>query len=125
MLAYSRGAQFDLPVWRMLREPAPAVKERADALASALHGGLEGASVEGCESAVGGGALPGFALPSFAVRLKTRDPEAFAADLRAGSPPVFCKVEEGALMFDMRTVDPAEVAILARVISYAMENDEG
>jgi len=125
LLAYSRGEQLELPVWRMLREPASTVKERATALARALHGGLEGASVEGCESAVGGGSLPGFVLPSSAVRLKTRDPSTFAANLRAGSPPVFCRVEEGALVFDMRTVDPAEVEVLARVISYAMENDDG
>jgi L-seryl-tRNA(Ser) seleniumtransferase len=125
LLAYSRGAQFDLPVWRMLREPAPVVKERADALARALHGGPEGASVEACESAVGGGSLPGFALPSFAVRLKTKGPEAFAAKLRAGDPPVFCRMEEDALIFDMRTVEPAQVTILTKVISYAMANDDG
>lgn len=125
LLAYSRGVQFELPVWRMLQEPAAAVKERANALARALGGGLEDASVEGCLSAVGGGSLPGFELPSFAVRLKTPNPNTFVSNLREGSPPVFCRVEDDSLLFDMRTVDPAEVAVLARVISYAMESDDG
>jgi L-seryl-tRNA(Ser) seleniumtransferase len=125
LLAYSRGAQFELPVWRMLQEPASAVKERASALSRALDGGLEGASVEGCVSTVGGGSLPGFELPSFAVRLKTANPQTFVANLREGSPPVFCRVEADSLVFDMRTVDPSEISVLARVISYAMESDDG
>ena len=64
-------------------------------------------------------------MPSFAVRLETSDPQTFVANLREGSPPVFCRVNEDSVEFDMRCVDPAEVAVLARVISYAMESDVG
>ena len=122
---YARGQEAELPTWRMLREPAADVKDRAKALARALHGELEGAFVVSCESTIGGGSVPGAALPSWAVRLETTDPEGFAAHLRTGSPAVFCRVEESAVLFDLRTIAPNELGILARVISYAMEADEG
>ncbi|MEX1046661.1 MAG: L-seryl-tRNA(Sec) selenium transferase [Actinomycetota bacterium] len=123
LAAYSQGRQFELPTWRMLRAPASEVKHSAEQLAKALDGDLEGATVVASEAAVGGGSLPGFALPSFAVRLETKTPDRFAAHLRNGRPPVFCKVEEGAAVFDLRTVDPADFERLARAITYAMESD--
>jgi len=123
--AYTQGKQHELPVWRMLREPASHVRERARALAKSLDGELEGASVVECESVAGGGSLPGFGVPSFAVRLETSDPERFAAHLRTGQPAVFCRIEEGAVLFDLRTVSPDDLERLARAISYAMESDDG
>ncbi|MEX0832899.1 MAG: L-seryl-tRNA(Sec) selenium transferase [Actinomycetota bacterium] len=123
LAAYSQGRQLELPTWRMLRAPASEVKHSAEQLAKALDGDLEGATVVASEAAVGGGSLPGFVLPSFAVRLETKTPDRFAAHLRNGRPPVFCKVEEGAAVFDLRTVDPADFERLARAITYAMESD--
>src|SRR5207244_10684778 len=74
LAAYAQGRRDELPVWRMLRESAEDVKHRAQQLARALDGDLEGAHVIQSESVVGGGSLPGFSMPSFAVRLKTPDP---------------------------------------------------
>lgn len=124
LAAYAQGKRdAEVPVWRMLRESADDVKHRAQDLARKLDGDLEGAHVVPSESVAGGGSLPGYTIPSFAVRLETSDPAEFAAHLRTGSPPIFCRVEEGAVLFDMRTVDPADTARLARAISYAMESD--
>ena len=122
---YARGTHASLPVWRMLLEPPTAVRTRAELLARKLDGDLEGAHVEPCESVVGGGSVPGAALPSFAVRLKTADAGGFASNLRDGKPSVFCRIEDDAVLFDMRTVADQELDILARAISYAMEIDEG
>jgi hypothetical protein len=38
-----------------------------------------------------------------------------------GTPPVFCRVEDGALVFDLRTIEPEDDPRLARAIRYARE----
>ncbi len=125
LAAYARGGRADIPVWRMVRESSHDVRERAKALALALDGDLEGASVVHSEAAVGGGSLPGFAIDSWAVRLATPEPETFATHLRMGNPPVFCRVEPAAVTFDVRTVMPEQLEGLARAVTYAMESDPG
>jgi L-seryl-tRNA(Ser) seleniumtransferase len=114
----------DLPVWRMLRESADQVHRRAARLAEALDGDLEGARVVACESSVGGGSLPGYHLPSFGVEVRAPEPEAMSARLRSGSPPVFCRVNEKGVVFDLRTVPADAIPDLTRAIQYALEGDD-
>jgi L-seryl-tRNA(Ser) seleniumtransferase len=118
------GGRDSLPTWRMLREPAEEVRRRAEALSLALDGELEGARVVPCESTVGGGSLPGHAMRSFGVEVRAPDPNAMAARLRTGAPPVFCRVTDAGVLFDLRTVDPEQVSDLARAIQYALEGDD-
>lgn len=117
-------ARRELPVHRMLSEPADEVHVRARRLADALDGDLEGAHVHRCESVVGGGATPGTAIPSWCVRVGVDDPPVFAARLRVGRPSVFCRVEADHVLFDLRTVSVEEIPDLARAILYALEGDE-
>src|SRR6266511_2989274 len=63
--AYATGRWQDLPVWRMFRAPASALRTRALALA----GEMGGMAVR-VESAAGGGSRPGFTVPSWAVALR-------------------------------------------------------
>jgi L-seryl-tRNA(Ser) seleniumtransferase len=121
---HARGRWADLPAWRMLREPADAVRRRADRLALALDGELSDARVVSCVSAVGGGSLPGHAMASFGVEVRVPEPEATAARLRIGSPPVFCRVTDRGVVFDLRTVADDELHDLARAIQYAREGDD-
>jgi L-seryl-tRNA(Ser) seleniumtransferase len=124
LAAHAAGRRDELPVWRMLREPADEVRHRAEALAVGLDGELEGAHVVHCESTVGGGSLPGYAIPSFGVEVRTPDPTALAARLRTGSPPVFCRVTDTGVLFDVRTVVQSEIPDLTRAIQYAREGDD-
>ncbi len=124
LAAYATRAHADLPVWRMLREPADEVRHRAERLAEALDGELEGARVRQSEATVGGGSMPGYAVPSWAVEVRVPEPEAMAARLRTGSPPVFCRVDEKAVVFDVRTVTEEELPDLTRAIQYALEGDD-
>ncbi|HEX9823313.1 MAG TPA: L-seryl-tRNA(Sec) selenium transferase, partial [Actinomycetota bacterium] len=124
LAAYAKNAHTDLPVWRMLREPADDVRHRAERLAEALDGELEGARVRQSEATVGGGSLPGYAIPSWAVEVRVPDPPAMAARLRTGSPPVFCRVDEKTVVFDVRTVTEKELPDLTRAIQYALEGDD-
>ena len=126
LAAYVRGEQDELPVHRMLRATSEQVKRRAHELASTLGGDLEGVSahVRACESVVGGGAVPGSAMPSWGVEVRCPDPAAFAARLRAGSPSVFCRTEAEHVLFDMRTVADDDLHDLSRAIMYALEGDD-
>jgi L-seryl-tRNA(Ser) seleniumtransferase len=122
---YAAGsADQELPVHRMLREPADSVAKRAHHLAERIGGDLEHAHVHRCESVVGGGSTPGTALPSWGVRMTVPDPPAFASRLRTGSPSVSCRLESGAVLFDARTITAEEVPNLARAILYAVEGDD-
>jgi len=68
--------------------------------------------------------MPGFALRSAGVEVRAPDPNAMAGRLRSGSPPVFCRVTERGVLFDLRTVAGDELPDLARAIGYALEGDD-
>jgi L-seryl-tRNA(Ser) seleniumtransferase len=93
-------------------------------LAQLLDGELEGAHVRPSEATVGGGSMPGYAVPSWAVEVRVPDPEVMSARLRAGSPPVFCRVNEKGVVFDVRTVTEEALPDLTRAIQYALEGDD-
>ncbi len=116
---HAAGRQPDLPVWRSLTSSQASVRARARALAR----DVPGAKATGGEAVAGGGSLPGYGIPSAVVRLPCDKPDRMAARLRTGSPPVFCRVDEDALVFDLRTVDPAEDDRLARAIRYALSQE--
>jgi L-seryl-tRNA(Ser) seleniumtransferase len=99
-----------IPVLRMLREPAAAVRERAKRLAAAVGG-----TVEETVARAGGGALPLAELPSFACAVE----EALVGPLRAGSPPVVGIVRDGRLLLDCRTLDDDEVDEVAAAVRAA------
>jgi L-seryl-tRNA(Ser) seleniumtransferase len=114
---YATGRRQDLPLWDMLSVPQSALLARARALASIF----KGASARRSEAAVGGGSLPGYALPSAELVVPAVAPPRVAASLRQGRPPVFCRLDEGALAFDLRAVPAEEDDRLARAIRYALE----
>jgi L-seryl-tRNA(Ser) seleniumtransferase len=117
---YARGRREDLPTWRFIDAAVPELRARARAVADAL----DGAKVVKGESVAGGGSLPGFGIPSAVVRVPARRPERLAARLRVGNPPVFCRVTDDALLFDLRTVDPGEEDRLLRAVRYALSQEE-
>jgi L-seryl-tRNA(Ser) seleniumtransferase len=101
-------AARDIPVLRMLREPAGAVRARAERLAAAVGG-----DVEETTARVGGGALPLAELPSFAAAVE----EDLAAPLRRGEPAVVGIVRDGRLLLDCRTLTESDVDVLAEAVS--------
>jgi len=121
---WARGRADELPVPRMLRESAAAVRARAREAAEGIGGDLEGAHLERSTAVVGGGAMPGRELPSWAVALRVPDPVAFASRLRVGSPPVVGRVEDDRVLLDVRTVLPDQVHDLVRAVQYALELED-
>ena len=104
-------AAAEIPVWRMIGAPLDAIRARADALAERVGG-----RVVAVRSTVGGGSLPGETLASFAVALDRPGPTRLLAALRRGTPPVVGRIEDEAVVLDLRTVDPGRDEALARAI---------
>ena len=100
-------ALAEVPVLRMLREDAPAIRARAERLATAVGG-----DIEETVARVGGGALPLAELPSFACAVE----EELAAPLRAHDPPVVGIVRDGRLLLDCRTVTDDEAGEVAAAV---------
>ena len=117
---YARGdAEREVPVWRMIALPLEDIEARARHWADASGAS---AAVEGCESTVGGGSLPGESLPSAAcVVAPPLGAEAFAAALRAASPPIVARIHEGRVWLDARTVDPSEDAHVGATLARLLE----
>jgi L-seryl-tRNA(Ser) seleniumtransferase len=103
-------ARREIPVLRMVEEPAGAVQARAERLA-----GLVGGSVEETVARVGGGALPLAELGSFACAVE----EGLAAALRLGEPPVVGIVRDGRLLLDCRTLRDGELDEVAAAVQAA------
>jgi L-seryl-tRNA(Ser) seleniumtransferase len=100
----------EIPVLRMLREPADSVRARAERLAQ-----LTGGELEETVARAGGGSLPLTELPSYACAVE----EELAAPLRAGQPPVVGIIRDGRLLLDCRTLTDADVDEVASAIDTA------
>jgi L-seryl-tRNA(Ser) seleniumtransferase len=57
---------------------------------------------------VGGGSLPEEGVVSSVLAIEHAHPNALAAELRRGDPPIVARVEEGRLLLDPRTVLPEQ-----------------
>jgi L-seryl-tRNA(Ser) seleniumtransferase len=121
---YATGAHDDIPVHAMIHTDPERLARKAQVLCEAIGGDLEGAHVVRCTSVVGGGSMPGSSLASWGVRIRPPDPPAFAARLRSGSPPVFCRIDAGDVILDVRTVPEAQIPDLARAVQYGLEGDD-
>ncbi|MEJ7568024.1 MAG: L-seryl-tRNA(Sec) selenium transferase [Gaiellaceae bacterium] len=97
----------EIPVLRMLRESAEAVRARAQTLAAAVGG-----SVEETVARVGGGALPLAELPSYACAVE----EELSGPLRLHEPPVLAVVRDGRTLLDCRTLTDSEAGEVAEAV---------
>ena len=121
---YARGeAERQIPVWRMIGASSEEIRNRADAVASGLGvAGIE-VSVEACLSAVGGGALPGQTLASWAIVLPPAEgggADDVARRLRLGRPGVFARIDRDRVVLDLRTVMPEDEGALVGAVVAAV-----
>jgi len=113
------------PIYRMLALTPDELGRRAKRMASSLRKTLPDSvtvSVEDGESQVGSGAVPVETLPSkvLAVRATSLAPDELAKRLRHSTPPVFARIHKDAVVFDPRTIQPGEDALVERAIAAAL-----
>jgi L-seryl-tRNA(Ser) seleniumtransferase len=65
-------------------------------------------------SVLGGGAAPGSTLPARALAIKTDSMNAdqLCARLRQWATPIIARVEDNRVLLDLRTVEPAQEAVI-------------
>jgi L-seryl-tRNA(Ser) seleniumtransferase len=115
-------APREIPVLRMLSEPAALVRRRAGRVLRRVPAAARTAlalAVMAGRSEVGGGALPLAALPTAVLALGAPAHPAVAVDarLRAGHPPVIGRIADDRLLLDCRTVMDDEVPLLAAALA--------
>ncbi len=110
-----------IPTLAMLSVPRETIARRARRLAAILRPALEdccAVDIVSTTSRVGGGALPEYGLPTRALRLQPRTLRLSALEtgLRRLETPVIGRLEDDAMLFDMRTVDNSQVRPLAAAV---------
>ncbi len=106
----------------MMRLSEDVLAQRANQMADRLHANCPNLLVEVVESrsVLGGGAAPGSTLPArvLAVKSENHNADELCARLRQWETPIIARVEEGRVLLDLRTVEPAqEEAIVAALES--------
>jgi L-seryl-tRNA(Ser) seleniumtransferase len=117
----AESAIREIPVLRMLTLDAAVIEARAVRLAAECPAELAPELQPG-ESAVGGGAFPGSALPTTLVAL---DPGPLGADglalrLRLGDPSVVARVSAGRVLLDPRTLPEDAASSIGRALAQAL-----
>jgi L-seryl-tRNA(Ser) seleniumtransferase len=115
------GRLEEIPVERMLRVSVEQVRRRAALWSVKLEErGVRTSLVDG-ESAVGGGSLPGYGLPTVLVALGG-PASRLANALRRGAPPVIARIEKDACCLDPRTVLKGEDETLIDAVEVAVKS---
>jgi L-seryl-tRNA(Ser) seleniumtransferase len=114
------GRLSEIPVERMTRATLEDVRRRAAMWSVKLEErGVRTSLIPG-ESAVGGGSLPGHALPTVLIAL-SGPASRLAAALRHGDPPVIARIEKDACCLDPRTVLKGEDETLIDAVEVAFK----
>ncbi|HEX6291642.1 MAG TPA: L-seryl-tRNA(Sec) selenium transferase [Herpetosiphonaceae bacterium] len=124
LLSYLRGrAEEEIPVWQMISAPLESLHSRAVTIVERLRGqGLAAVEARACESAVGGGSLPGATLPGWAVAISAL-PDPLHARLRGGDPVVVGRIADDRLLLDLRTVLPDQDDALIQALLAALHEE--
>ena len=120
-LAYLRRDLAALPFWAMASTPISGLEARARAVVTAVDREMVSdrseVVAEPMDSLPGAGSLPGATIASYGIVLPGDHHEA----LRAARPPIIARVRDQRTYLDLRTVQPAHDAHLARSIVTAIE----
>ena len=119
LLAYVKRDHDAVPVLRMMRLSKDEIARRAGKIVSGIAGTKLKLELRDGESVIGGGAAPSAVLPTRLIALTHADLSAdqLNARLRANSPPVIARVEEGRVLVDLRTVFPEQDAVLVETLN--------
>jgi L-seryl-tRNA(Ser) seleniumtransferase len=104
---YLRGKTDEIPALRMIQLSLEAIRPRATRLAEKISAHPQfSVRIQDGESVIGGGSTPAQSLPTvlLAVTHARHSAQELERLLRRSSPPVIARVEEDALLLDLRTV---------------------
>jgi L-seryl-tRNA(Ser) seleniumtransferase len=113
----------EVPVLRMLAVPLEELHRRAEGLALKLRQieSLQRVDVIEDTAYVGGGSLPDQAMKTVVVAVQCADVDdaEFAERLRAGTPAVVGRLQQGSILLDLRTIFPDQEQSLVQCVRTA------
>ena len=118
--AYLAERPERVPLYRLLGTPEEELRRRASRLVRSLSPGGGAARAVPTRAVLGGGTTPDQTLPSWAVALPGGD--ALARRLRRSAPPVVGRVEDGAVLLDLRAVFPEQDRVLRTALTAALQS---
>ena len=111
-------AEREIPIWQMISMPLAQTRATAENWREYLGQG----EVVSSPSTVGGGSLPTEEIPTFALSLSPKKPDAFLRALRESHPPIIARIEDDHVLLDPRTVFPEQEGTLLRNLLRILEN---
>lgn len=121
---YLFGRYDHIPLLRMIRAGAEDIQRRAERFVGGLSLGESiSISLQSGESVLGGGSTPAQSIPTTLIRIRTgkgRSVARIEASLRQGDQPVVARIEDDALLIDLRTVQAAEEEPLTNALRSAL-----
>jgi len=111
---------------RVLAESTATLKGRAHALLKSVRAAVPDSArwtVEETITYAGSGSMPGEPVPTVVLALRDAalPPEKIAHRLRQAQPAVFTRVQDGAVLFDLRTLAPEEFPWVVSALGCAWE----
>lgn len=126
---YCRGVADDqLPVLQMLSAKVESLGQRAHAIVAASQSAGLQCQVQAGTSEIGGGSLPTVQLPTaiVAVRHSSHSAQQLAERLRTGQPRVFGRIQDAAVLLDLRSVLPRDDSELVQALrSLSLQSQPG
>jgi len=119
LLAYVKRDHDAVPVLRMMRLSKDEIALRAEKIVSRVDPARLKLELLDGESVIGGGAAPSAVLPTRLIALTHSHLSAdeLNARLRAHTPPVIARIDEGRVLLDLRTVFPEQDANLTTALA--------
>ena len=119
LLAYVKRDHDAVPMLRMMRLSKDEIALRAEKIVSSVESPRLKLELLDGESVIGGGAAPSAVLPTRLIALTHSHLSAdeLNARLRAHTPPVIARIEEGRVLLDLRTVFPEQDAKLSTALA--------
>lgn len=112
------GTAFEqLPVLQMLSLSSETIRERCESTLQRVSAESQSRiELAACESQIGGGTLPGQALPSYGLAVGGHQLERMAHELRVGTTSILGRLHDDRLILDLRTVALSQLESLAAAL---------
>ena len=116
------------PTWRMLAMTQEQALSTAEKFALEINQKIPNLSTEViCGfSELGSGSLPGMQIPTgiMAVNSDKISTEKLANELRANEKPIFTRIENEKVLFDVRTMQPGDFEIISKALQNILHKNE-
>ncbi len=124
-------AEQSIPFLAALATPVPNLRLRAERLAPQIQQQkqlIESVQIVETKATLGGGSIPAQEIDSIGLQLvpRTISVDALASRLRRAAYPIMGRIEDNALILDLRTIQPAEdLRLVESILSLAPPNSNG